>query len=474
MSNDVEVEIKVPKPHSEIQRKIINFFAMDGVDELWVSCGTKFGKTLSCSGALSNYMPLYPGTQWRWVAPYYSQAVIGYDLCRKILPSLYTEPNKTEMNLRLVPTDTNLKFVHGQKPEGLEGHAIHGYILDECAKMKEDVYFSARTTVTQTRSAGFGKFICASTPLGHNFFWRKCMEAREEEMRAKSEDRTPKMMFLTAPTSANPFIAQSVIEDAKRQLPDRLFRQYYLAEFVDESEVFRNYSNCLFGEEIDIGSGAFHEITEKDAGEKSVVIGADWARSASGDYTVFIAIDYESNPPKVIGFQRSRGLSFTEQIRNLLKFCNKFGSVSKLLHDKTGVGIAIDDQLAMTSLPFRGITFTNATKAELVTKLITSFEQRKLVMPNVKQIIHEIEVYEMSVSPLGAMVFNAAPGNHDDIVTALMLANEAALQYSDSFSNISYINQIPKSSIEGYYDSLIEDQEDSDFIEEIKPIGEVV
>lgn len=452
----------------------MTFFQSEGIDELWVACGTKFGKTLSCSAALTKIAPMKRGTQWRWVAPYYSQAVIGYDLVRKILPASYVDLNKSEMNVKINPIDTNIRFVHGQKPEGLEGHAIHGYILDECAKMNEDVYYSARTTVTQTRSAGFGKFIAVSTPLGHNFFWRKCMEAREEELKAKAENRKPKMMFLTAPTSANPYIAPEIIEEAKTQLPDRLFRQYYLAEFVDDSEVFRNYLNCLYGDEIELPSGNYAQFLCKDSKKHEVVIGGDWARSLSGDYSVLIAIDYNEKPVKVVGMQRTRGLSFTDQIINLLKFTKNFKSIAVLQHDKTGLGIGIEDQLALTSLPYRGITLSNKNKAELVTQLITGFEQRSLLIPNIKQIIHELDVYEMSVTPLGAMVFNAATGQHDDIIIALMLAYNAALQHSESDFSVSYVDDIPKTAIEGYYDSIIEDKEDSDFIEEIPSNGELI
>jgi len=464
----LKVKIRIPAPHSFIQKEIMEFLKTPGIDELWVACGTKFGKSFSCAGALSTVIPLYKGTQWRWVAPYYSQAVIGMDLCRRLLPREFSEINKSDMTINLPQSDSGVKFVHGQKPEGLEGHAIHGYILDECAKMKEDVYISARTTVTQTRSHGMGKFICVSTPLGHNFFWRKCMAAREEEIRAKAENRLPKFKFLTATTAANPYISSEVIEDAKKQLPDRLFRQYYLAEFVDDSSVFHNYRHCLYGCEIDL-IGEYNEIVFDDSKNKNVVIGVDWARSPTGDYTVFIAIDYEHSPPKIMGFYRSRGLNFTEQIKNLIMFCKKFASVTTIWHDKTGLGIAIEDQLALTSLPYRGITFTNVIKSELVTKLITSLEQRKLLLPNIQQLIHELDVYEMEVSKLGSMIFNAAEGNYDDIVTALMLANSAALQYSDSNMSVNFLDDIPKSLVEGYYDSLIEENEDDDYIEEIKP-----
>ena len=44
----------------------------------------------------------------------------------------------------------------------------------------------------------------------------------------------------------NPFIDVSEIEDARRSLPDHIFRQEYLAEFLDDgSSVFRNINECI-------------------------------------------------------------------------------------------------------------------------------------------------------------------------------------------------------------------------------------
>jgi len=462
-----QVRIQIPAPHSEIQSKIMHFFIEpDGPTECWIACGTKFGKTFGASSALCAAAPRHPGTSWRWLAPYYSQSQIGFDAIKSLLPARFTEVNKSSMSIKIPAISTNLMCVHGQKPEGLEGHAIHGYVFDECAKMSESVFYSARTTVTQTRSAGMGRMLGISTPLGRNWFWHKCMEAKEEMSRAKFEKRTPRQIFLTAPTSANPHISSHVIAEAKKALPDRLFRQYYLAEFVDDSMVFTQYRKCIYGDPIDL-IGNFNEIIDRNSKSQTVVVGADWARSLDGDYTVFTAIDYEASPPKLVGFQRSRGLNYTEQIKNLLVFCNRFSDVSVVYHDKTGVGLAIDDQLGLTSLPYRGIAFTNASKAEMVTKLIHSFEQQRLQIPDIKQLTHELDVYEMTITSLGAMVFKASESQHDDCVSSLMLSHAAMLQYVDNEGVVNFLDQLPgqQNLIKGYYDELAE--EDEDYLEEL-------
>lgn len=466
------VQITIPKPHCDIQRKIVNFFvdpAYKETQELVVACGTKFGKTFGASGALVMGAPRLAQSNWRWLAPYYSQAQIGFNLIQKLLPTEYIDPKKSTLEIEMPANKVHMGFVHGQNAISLEGHEIHGYIMDECAKLNEDVYYSARTTTTKTRSIGYGKKILISTPFGRNWFFKKAMEAQEEMARAEHEKRKPKMIFLTAPTEANPHIAKEVIEEARMNLPERLFKQYYEAEFTDDSTVFGDAPfSCLYGDERCFQTAKFGEIRTRDSRDKTVVIGADWARGSehSRDSTVFTAIDYEHSPPKVVAIQRSKGLNFTSQIKSLVKFANSFEECTKILHDKTGVGIAIDEQLSMTNLPFQGLSFTNERKAELVTKLMTSFEQKRILIPNIFELKHEMKFYSCSITRTGLMKFGAAEGQHDDLVTSLMLANKLALDYSGLDDKFSFMEDLPKKEpIKNYYDELIEDAEFDDMLD---------
>lgn len=473
-----QIEIHLPTPHCSIQKTIMEaFINKEGPDEIIVPCGTKFGKTLSCDGALAAAMPIFPKTDWRWVAPFYSQAEIGYNNLRNILPRNFVRARKTAMTISIPSIEATSRFVHAQNAEQLEGHQIHGYIIDEAAKIKEEVYYSARTTVTRTRSDGFGKMIIPSTPLGKGWFYRKAMEAKNEMELAALNNRKPRMICLTAPTSANPFISPSVIADAKKRLPDRLFRQFYLAEFLDESATFTNIDRCLFGDCFSMPVNRVSQWLDTAARTKSVVIGADWARGSTekADNTCFIAIDPFGDRPRVCGIMKLRGLNYTQQIAYLCKFAKNFSETLKVNHDKTGVGIAIDDQLKLTDLVFQGITFTLQSKAEMVTSLITATEQTKLEIPNCQDLKNELNTYEMDVTDNGFMRFAAAAGCHDDMVCALLLAYEATRSYRESDLGFVGLDELEGQSQKAYYDSLIEDEDDgvyfNDWLETVKTVG---
>jgi hypothetical protein len=462
MEQQKRISLRPPAPHSNKQKLIMSAFMFPEVTEIWVCCGTKFGKTAGAAAGACNGLVSKTKATWRWVAPIYEQSKIGFDYCRQILPPEPTTTiRKGNLELEIPGLESILKFHHAQNPVSLEGAAISGYIFDEAAKMNEDVYASAKTTRTVTR----GPMMFISTPYGKNWFYRHCMDAREEMVRAEQEGRMPTKLFIRARTQDNPQVPRQSIEEARKEMPARLFRQYYMAEFVDDGSVFTGYNACLDGPYIDLFGEHQHWFHET-ASSSNVVIGVDWAKMT--DWTVFIAIAIVDGKKRVVGFERFHRKTYTEAIRQLVRFSKRFKEVDMIFHDKTGVGVAIDDQLAHTDLTFTGITFTNSNKSEMVNKLMTSFEQEAIIIPRWNILLKEIESFEVTVSSMGTMRYQAATGGHDDIVCALMLANQASDQYGDEKMNIKFLEELPflkkdnirPDTIEAYYQDIIDNEDD--------------
>ena len=413
--------------------------------------------SISGASAISTACLERPGTVWRWVAPIYQQAKIGMEYCQKIMPpEPWVKPNQSAMHLYAPDIDSRIEFWHGQHPMSLEGAGVHGYIIDEAAKCHEQVYISAKTTVTMTK----GPIMCISTPLGKNWFYQRSMEAKEHMHWAIRNKKPLEQIFLTAPTAANPYISRDIIERARRELPDRLFRQYYLAEFLDAGTVFIGTNEILYGHHIETDSDTIKWIHE-DAKKLTVVCGADWAKNE--DFTVFTAIDTTTG--RLVGLYRFHKVPYTEAVRRLIWFATRFESVMTIRHDKTGVGSAIDDLMAHTDLPHEGVTWTNSIKNEMVARLMTSIEQKQISLPRIDKITQELDQYEVNVTATGAMTYGAPSGKHDDIVSSLMMANAALVEYGDRELEVRYVNEIgnsvgPKDGIEAYYQSLVEDDED--------------
>lgn len=448
------VKILPPAPHSEKQRYIYTGLMSETVREIWIAAGTKFGKTLSATVAQINIAIQKPGTKHRWVAPIYSQTRQPLEYFKKILPPPpHSKHNRADNTIYLPKIDTRFEFWHAQNPSSLEGDGIHSYVFDEAAKQPPEIRASARTTTTRTK----GPMIFISYPFGKNWFYTGCMEAREEMEWAFKNNKPIEKVFIHARTQDNPTIDRQVIENARRELSNNLFRQYYLAEFVDEFTVFGNIDSCIYGQRLDI-FGDIQQWFDIGASECHVVIGVDWAKSI--DFTVFIAIDMATH--KVVGFSRFQKRTYTEAVRLLAIFCRKFKSLEMIAHDKTGVGVAIDDQLAYINQPYTGITLNNSLKAELVLKLITSFEQHQIKIPDWSEMKNELKSYESQPTKIGTMSYNAPSGKHDDIVCALFLANYAYLLYADTRMDVQYLDELGKADqhkteLEKYYLDIVDD-----------------
>jgi len=458
-----EVELQPPEPHGRKQELIMRAFLFPGVTETFVACGTKFGKSIGAATCLTNAAMLKKSAKWRWLAPIYRQARVGMDYFGKIVPPApHSEFLDTKMIIKFPYLDSSIEFLHTQNPVDLEGAGIHGQIGDEAAKMPYEAYVSAKTTTTFTR----GPSMWVSTPLGRNWFYKQYMDAKAEMDWAIKSGKNPTRLAIHAPTTDNPMVHKATIDAMRRDLPDRLFRQYVLAEFVEDGSIFVGVRECVRGIELDFDGGATQHWIHASAKESDVVIGVDWAKQR--DYAVFMAIDYNTSPRKVVGFQRFHGISYVTAVKELHQFSRNFKSVGSIWHDKTGVGEALDDMLAHFPMPFQGFTFSNQSKASVINGLGLTFEKRDIELPNWPLLISELDSYEVTVSDTGMMRYNAASGGHDDIVIALSLANAAAAEYAPGSYDIRFLEELPKdkslNDLDRFYNDLIGDSDnDSPF-----------
>lgn len=454
----MKLHIKQPPPHSKMQELIMRFFATEGSRELWVACGSKFGKSISAAVALTSTFPLDKQGLSRWIAPYYHQSKIGFRYCQRMLPGEpYVLANQSDLSLKIPANDSTLQFFHGQNVEAIEGDAVKRYVFDEFAKQKATIYDAAQTTMTFTK----GKAIYISTPRGKNHFYKKCMLAKAEMIADIKAGRVPKKLFITAPTSANPLVDLSIIEDARRNLPDRLFRQYYLAEFVDDGSVFSGFRDLIKGKELEFYPGSKQAWTETDADKIDVVIGADWAKTT--DFTVFTAWSYTDRIKRLVGFERFQHRDYRYVIKDLVRFAKKFHSVAIVYHDKTGLGTVIDDLLSDAQLPFEGITFTNDSKTNMINTLMISVQNKEIELPNWPDMLLELDAFEVTTTELGKMKYSAPSGMHDDIVSSMMLGFAAVNEFGvKSALDVRSIDdlEIEQTDVNSWYNEMIEEDED--------------
>lgn len=360
-----------------------------------LACGRRWGKT-RLGVALCLRAALKGGRVW-WVAPSYKMAGVGWRLIRQMaLRGPLRRKSETE---RLVEFHGGglIQVRSADDPDSLRGEGLDGVVLDECAYMREEAWTEALRPALSDRQ-GWALFI--STPKGRNWFWRLYLHEHED------------YKSFCFPTTSNPFIDDAEVKAARATLPDRIFRQEYLAEFIEDSgAVFRRVTEAATAGLID----------QAEPGQ-DYVMGVDWGKHE--DFTVLTMIDRARGA--VVALDRFNQIDYAVQLGRLAALVERFHPVLVVV-ERNSMGEPLLEQLVRQGLPVEGFTTTNQTKAEIIESLVLAFERGEIQVPPDEVLINELQAYEMERLPSGRTRYQAPAGLHDDCVMSLALAWYAKL-----------------------------------------------
>ena len=473
----------LPPPYHLWQKMLIN----SDVRIMVFPCATKVGKTLGGTSRLLSHSfraEKELDTIFRTIAPTTALTRITYQYLNRLipenLPAYIDHPNFEEANhdwrgftphrsehkgaMQWQHNNSRIQCIHGSDPEvTIEGERVHGNCFDEAAKLKRQVFDSAMSTTAQT-----GGWNCLyGTPRGKNWYYELFMEAREHMRWAHKNSKPLEMFAMQARTMDNPFVPRESIARAKKHLPDRIFRQLYMAEFLDDGSVFAGHRDCTFGEEISFDEDIkIQQWIHPEADKCEVVIGTDWAKRE--DYYVSVAFDINHNPPRMVGFQRATHVNYTSCVGLLYKFSQKFKDVITCRHDRTGVGDVIDELIQPLPFPIEPVVFTNAVKTSMVEKYMVALESKDVLLPNWVDMIKEHDNFDVTTTSTGLQKYAAMEGEHDDIIMALCLAYYGVWEMREKDFSVKILQELPDKRLEmekgevDYLNGLIEQFEDED------------
>jgi len=245
------VEIVLPKLHYAQEQVKDNATRFNVV-----TCGRRFGKTV-----LGEDLAIEPAIHKLpvgWFSPTYKMLLDVWRELRSILEPLASRINAQERRIELI-TGGLVEMWSLDNVDAGRGRKYKRVIIDEAAmvaNLKDAWEKSIRPTLTDYRG----------TPKGRNYYWKMYQWGIDPDI--------PDWSSWQFPTSANPFISDQEIENAKLTLPELVFKQEYLAEFIEnEGSVFRNISACL-------GAPVPNPEAHKD---HRIIVGVDWGKQA--DFT---------------------------------------------------------------------------------------------------------------------------------------------------------------------------------------------
>lgn len=353
-----------------------------------IEASTKSGKTVGCLVWLIEQAMLGSGGQnfW-WVAPSYGQTKIAYRRAKRGLsPELY-DSSDTELSISLVNGAT-IWFKTAEKPDNLYGEDVYACVVDEATRCREEAWHAVRSTLTAT---GGAVRIIGNVKGRTNWAYR---------MARRGEKGSPDMAYYRITSTdavAAGILDAAEIEDARRQLPQDVFRQLYDAEPAeDEGNPF--------------GLDAIRACIAPQTNAPAVCWGWDLAKSE--DWTVGVALDRGGH---TCGFHR-----FQKPWEETFATVDARTDGVKALVDSTGVGDPIVERLKRAGGDYEAFVFTQSSKQKLMEGLAVAIQHREVTFPE-GPISIELESFRYEYTRTGVR-YSAPSGEHDDCVMALALA----------------------------------------------------
>lgn len=388
--------IKLPKPH-RAQQQMLDESARFIVGV----CGRRFGKTSFIpTKRLKMMLAGQPGA---YFAPNYKMLQEYYRQTKAILNPIISHVSKQEHRFEFI-TGGSYTMWSLDNPDSARGQKYAFADVDEAAMIRElEEAWNAviRPTLTDYEgSAGFW-----STPKGLNYF--HTLFARGDD--AEFTD----WKSFQFPTASNPFINPNEIEQARKELPSEVFRQEYLAEFIQgEGAVFRNIAPNLSKD----------QHIPDDHRDHTKVLGGDWGQVA--DFTALSVVCETCK--KEVELLRFNQIDWEFQREKALNLMDKW-NVTFAFFEENSIGSPNLEALReKTRRDINGFMTTAQSKPPLIRSLALCFEQEEITWLDIPVATRELEAYEATRNEMTNRIsYQAAPGFHDDSVIARALARHA-------------------------------------------------
>jgi len=369
------MRIELSEPHIN-QQRILDSSSRFRV----IMCGRRFGKSeLSQIEIISEALK---GNNVAYITPTYKLAKTFFE---KLIKIVQFEHNKSDLIIHF-PNDGSVEFFTGERLDNLRGRKFHFVVVDEASfipNLEDGWLNSIRPTLTDYK----GKALFLSTPRGKNYFY---------QLYCKQDQDWESFKFTTYD---NPYIDADEINDARRQLPEAVFEQEYMANPME------NAANPF-------GSNFINLCTKPLSPLEPMYYGIDLAKSV--DWTVIIGLDINGNVAYYNRFQKDWATT-KETILTLDRS-------KPIIIDSTGVGDAITEDLQRYFQRMYGFKYTAQSKQQLMELLASTIHKQEIGFPE-GFIKSELEVFEYVYTSTGVR-YNAPSGFHDDCVNALGLANK--------------------------------------------------
>lgn len=394
--------IKGYKPH-EKQRLIHHSINEENHKYYVLNIGRQFGKTMLGINQMLYWAINDRGCSIAWVTPVYKQGKKVFDELEKYTArSGVFDYNRSD--LKITGLGSKIQFFSGERPDNIRGNTFDYLIIDESAFTRSELWSEVLSATVLVKGK---KIIFISTPKGKNHFYNLSLQSNYDD----------RYKYFHYTSYDNPMIDHKDLEERRRNLPDHIFRQEYLAEFIDNaSGLFRNVDDCVFSGASDNGN---------------LYGGLDIGRA--DDYTVLTILNanYE-----MVFVKRWRHLEWATIINEVAEIIRNMNA--KVLVEVNNQGDVFFEMLQNKVYNYvEPHVTTTKTKPNMIEDLAVLFENKEIKILNEQWLVDELNAFTYVYNENTRRVQYGAPsGIHDDGVMSLAMAVQSIKNLSNGYFEV--------------------------------------
>lgn len=386
----ISVNLYNPHPNQKLIHDSIN---KEPYKYYVINIGRQFGKSLLATNQ-TLYWLFNAKCECAWVSPVYNQANKVYEqVVRAFAHSEGIIVKKDSQKLKIgFCNGSTLQFFSAERYDNIRGFTFDYLVCDEFAFMDEKAWTEVLRATVLVKGK---KVLLISTPKGKNHFYRlHQLDGNNEQYKS-----------FTMTSYDNPMINPKEIDDARYTLPEMIFKQEYLAEFVDGSALLFN-----------------NRVLKDSQPYGNAYAGIDLGRA--DDYSVLSIFNERGEQ---IYIERWRHTDWSAIVKNIAEGIRQ-NNVRSVLVEVNSIGDVIFELLEKELRNYCRVepfTTTAQSKKEVVEQLIVANQNSEVTFCNAEWLDKELEMFSYEYNPKTRHIRYSAPsGFHDDGVMSTCIAYE--------------------------------------------------
>ena len=421
-------------PHLEPYQRDVLDYHIEHPNNNWIVTVSprQVGKSILLEVLLVYASLKEPNSKSIAISPIFSQSKKLYEDVVSFAAPIIKKSNSSSLEITFINNST-ARFASAEQGDHLRGFtAKHSgiVVIDEAVWIKKEFFYDTVVPFTNVFNGNLFLFSTPRTKTG--LFYELYTQGLSGNNNIKS--------FNWTNYDLSKFLTPKILDLYRKQLPKLTFRCEYLAEFCDgQSTVFSDFTKQIIKSSLDYS--------------KPITIGIDWGSGSGNDYTVLtfgqvrdnkIYIPYQiafndKTPTETIRFIKTQVEDLVKQGAKEINIIVEKNSIGAIYHSNLVEAIDEFERTWNDSVHWRDeieincSTFvtTNTSKKKAVEQLIILFEQGNIYIPDDKELISQLSLFEAKVNKDTGTIQYAvyAPGQHDDRVLSLLFVINELQRY---------------------------------------------